>query len=64
MGFMDKIRNKGQEAKGKTQEAVGEARGDESQVAKGKGEQAEAGLRQAGEHGKDALGDAKDAFKK
>lgn len=62
MGLLDKIRNKGKEAKGKAEEKAGNARGDESQAAKGRGEQSEANLKQAGEKGKDALGDAKDSF--
>jgi uncharacterized protein YjbJ (UPF0337 family) len=59
MGLGDKISNAAEEAKGKVKEATGSATGNESLEAEGKGDQASANVKQAGEKVKDA---AKDVF--
>ena len=55
MGLDDKISNKGEELKGKGKEAAGKATDDESLEAEGKGDQAGANLKQAGEKVKDVF---------
>ena len=56
MGLDDKIRNAGEEAAGKAKEGLGKATDNERLAAEGKGDQASANLKQAGE-------DVKDVFK-
>ena len=63
MSFTDKAKNKLDETLGKAKEVVGEVTGNEKLEAEGRAEQGEAGLKQAGEHVKDGVGDAKDAVK-
>ena len=63
MGFTDKAKNKAEELGGKGKEKTGEATGDRDLQAEGKGDQASAGLKQAGEHVKDAARDLKDGLK-
>jgi uncharacterized protein YjbJ (UPF0337 family) len=55
MGADDKIRNTAEQAKGKIKEATGAAKGDEQLEAEGKGDQAKADLKNAGEKVKDAF---------
>jgi uncharacterized protein YjbJ (UPF0337 family) len=55
MGLDDKISNAAEEAKGKVKEGVGKATDDERLEAEGKGDQAKANLKQAGENVKDAF---------
>lgn len=55
MNMEDKIKNAAQDAKGKANEAVGEARGNEEQRQEGKGQQAGADLKKAAENVKDAF---------
>lgn len=55
MGLDDKINNAAEKLGGKGKEAAGEASGDESLRAEGKGDQAKADLKQAGEKVKDAF---------
>ena len=55
MSGTDKIRNAAEEALGKGKEAVGDATDDERLRSEGKGEQAKANLKQAGENIKDAF---------
>ena len=55
MGLDDKIGNKGEELKGKAKEATGRATGDEQMEAEGKGDQAGANIKQAGEKIKDVF---------
>lgn len=62
MGIGDKADNKGQEFGGKVKEGTGKAVGNESLEAEGKGDQAEAGLKQGLEKGKDAIKDIKDGL--
>jgi uncharacterized protein YjbJ (UPF0337 family) len=58
MGLDDKIENTVEEHKGKAKEAAGTATGDEELRAEGKGDQASANVKQAGEKVKDAWNDA------
>ena len=55
MGLDDKIDNKAEELKGKAKEATGKATDDEQMEAEGKGDQAGANLKQAGEKIKDVF---------
>jgi uncharacterized protein YjbJ (UPF0337 family) len=55
MSSVDKVKNKGQEAKGHLKEAAGKATNDRSLQAKGKRDKAAGNLKQAGEKVKDAL---------
>jgi uncharacterized protein YjbJ (UPF0337 family) len=55
MGLDDKIDNAAEKLGGKGKEAAGNASGDESLKAEGKGDQAKADLKQAGEKVKDAF---------
>jgi len=55
MGLDDKIANKGQDLGGKIKEGTGKATGDRDLEAEGKGDQAAAGIKQAGEKIKDAV---------
>jgi uncharacterized protein YjbJ (UPF0337 family) len=57
MGLDDKVDNKAEEMGGKVKERVGEATNDEDLQAEGKGDQAGANLKQAGEKVKDAFKD-------
>ena len=56
MGLGDKIEHAAEEAKGKIKEATGKAKDDERLEAEGKGDQAKANVKQAGD-------DVRDAFK-
>lgn len=59
MSIGDKIKHAGEEAVGKVKEAAGKATGNEDLEARGKGDQAGANIKQAG----DQVGDAaKDVF--
>jgi len=64
MGLDDKLDNAGDRFAGRGKEAVGAATDDEDLKAEGRGQQAEADVKDAGEKAKDALGDVKDAFKR
>lgn len=55
MGLDDKIKNAAEEAKGKVKEATGDATGNTDMQAEGKGDQASADVKQAGEKVKDAF---------
>jgi uncharacterized protein YjbJ (UPF0337 family) len=55
MGTDDKLSNKGEELRGKAKESVGRATGDEELEAQGRGDQAKADIKQAGEKVKDAF---------
>ncbi len=63
MSNTDKLRNEAEDAKGKAKEKWGEVTDDDSLEAEGRGDQAEAGMKKAGENAKDAASDAKDAVK-
>ena len=64
MAIDDKAENTGQDLKGRAKEATGAITGDDDLKNEGKGDQASAALKNAGEKAKDAVGDIKDAFKK
>ncbi len=64
MSAIDKMKNAAQQAEGKAKEATGRATGDERLEGEGRGDQASASVKDAGEKAKDAAGDVKDAFKK
>jgi uncharacterized protein YjbJ (UPF0337 family) len=55
MGNEDKLRNKGQDVKGRAKEAWGRATDDERLEAEGKVDQSKSDLKQAGEKLKDAF---------
>lgn len=55
MSLGDKIENAAEEAKGKAKEGVGNATGDESLKNEGRGDQASADVKKAGENIKDAF---------
>jgi uncharacterized protein YjbJ (UPF0337 family) len=57
MGTDDKMRNSAEEWGGKAKEGAGRATGDRDLEAEGKGDQAKANLKQAGEKVKDAFRD-------
>ena len=58
MATDDKLRNQGQDLKGKAKESVGRATDDEELEAAGRSDQAKSSLKQAGEKVKDAVKDA------
>ena len=58
MGTDDKLRNKGEDLKGKAKESLGRATEDEELEAAGRTDQSKASLKQAGEKVKDAIKDA------
>jgi uncharacterized protein YjbJ (UPF0337 family) len=58
MATDDKLRNQGEELKGKTKETIGRATDDEELEAAGRADQGKANLKQAGEKVKDAIKDA------
>ena len=58
MATDDKLRNQGEELKGKTKETIGRATDDEEVEAQGRTDQAKANLKDAGEKVKDAIKDA------
>ena len=64
MGLDDKIDNKGDELKGKAKEAAGKATDNERLEGEGRGDQASASVKSAGDKAKGAAEDVKDAFKK
>ncbi|RZU62202.1 CsbD family protein [Zhihengliuella halotolerans] len=64
MSFSDKISNKAQELSGKAKESAGDATNDDELKAEGLKDQAEAGLKQAGEKISDAAKSATEHFKK
>ncbi len=55
MGLDDKLSNAGEDAKGKAKEAVGGATNDDELKRQGKGDQAKADIKDAGEKVKDAF---------
>ena len=58
MATDDKLRNQGQDLKGKAKESIGRATDDEELEAQGRTDQAKADLKNAGEKVKDAIRDA------
>ncbi|MDX6360251.1 MAG: hypothetical protein QOH37_3305 [Nocardioidaceae bacterium] len=61
MGLDDKAGNEATDLKGKAKESAGNVTGNDSMENEGKADQGEAKVKKAGEHVKDAAGDAKDA---
>ncbi|MBA8816764.1 uncharacterized protein YjbJ (UPF0337 family) [Microbacterium halimionae] len=55
MGLDDKIKNAAEDVSGKAKEATGKATNDEELEAEGKGDQAKADMKKAGENVKDAF---------
>jgi uncharacterized protein YjbJ (UPF0337 family) len=55
MGTEDKMRNQGEDLKGKAKEAAGRATDDERLEAEGRGDQTKSDVKQAGEKVKDAF---------
>lgn len=58
MATDDKLRNQGQDLKGKAKESMGRATDDEELEAQGRTDQAKSSLKDAGEKVKDAIKDA------
>ena len=58
MATDDKLRNQGQDLKGRAKESIGRATDDEELEAAGRADQASSSLKQAGEKVKDAIKDA------
>ena len=58
MATDDKLRNQGEDLKGKAKETMGRATDDEELEAAGRADQASSSLKQAGEKVKDAIKDA------
>ncbi|SNS08062.1 CsbD family protein [Actinomadura mexicana] len=59
MGFLDKLKNKAQQAKGRGKEEAGRQSGDPNLEAEGKSDRASGGVKQVGEKAKDAAREAK-----
>jgi uncharacterized protein YjbJ (UPF0337 family) len=55
MGDQDKVNNKIEDIGGQAKEKIGQATGDEDLEAQGRGDQAKADIKQAGEKVKDAF---------
>jgi uncharacterized protein YjbJ (UPF0337 family) len=64
MGFMDKLKNRLQQAKGRGKEAAGRETGDTSLEAEGRGDRTAGGAKQVGEQAKDAAREAKKTFER
>ena len=63
MSLADKAKNKTEEATGTAKGKLGQTTGDEDLGARGRAEQTDATIKQAGEHVKDAGRDTKNAAK-
>jgi uncharacterized protein YjbJ (UPF0337 family) len=55
VGFLDKLKNKAQRAKGRKKEETGRRAGDPYLEAEGRKDRAAGGAKQVGEHAKDAV---------
>jgi uncharacterized protein YjbJ (UPF0337 family) len=64
MSIGDKAKHAAEEAAGKVKEATGKATDNERLEGEGKGDQASASVKSAGDKAKGAAEDVKDAFKK
>jgi len=64
MGTQDKASNKAQDVKGKVEETVGKAIGDEELERKGKTDQAKSAVKDVGEKVKDAASKVKDTVRR
>ncbi|MDX6741713.1 CsbD family protein [Actinocorallia sp. A-T 12471] len=57
MGFLDKMKNRAEQMKGRAKEAVGRDNRDRSMEAEGRADRLKGSAKQAGEHMKDAVRD-------
>ena len=64
MGMDDQASHKAEDLKGKAKETAGKATDNERLEGEGKGDQASASVKSAGDKAKGAVEDVKDAFKK
>jgi len=64
MGFLDKLKNKTQKAKGAAKEDAGRRADDPYLEAEGRKDRTEGGTKQVGEQVKDAAKEAKNTFKR
>ncbi|MER7542275.1 CsbD family protein [Actinomadura sp.] len=62
MGFLDKLKNTAQKAKGQGKREAGRRSGDPSLEAEGRRDQASGGAKQVGEKAKDAAQEARKTF--
>jgi uncharacterized protein YjbJ (UPF0337 family) len=62
MGFLDKLRNRGTQAKGRAKEAAGRDQRDPYLEAEGRSDRVKGGAKQVGEHAKDAVKDVRRTF--
>jgi uncharacterized protein YjbJ (UPF0337 family) len=62
MRFLDKLKNKAQQAKGRSKEKVGRQTGDPYLEGEGKADRVEGGAKQVGERAKDAAKDVRKTF--
>ncbi|GAA1780826.1 CsbD family protein [Actinomadura chokoriensis] len=62
MSFLDKLKNKAQQAKGQGKEEAGRRSGDSRLEAEGRKDQAAGGTKQVGEKAKDAAQEARKTF--
>jgi uncharacterized protein YjbJ (UPF0337 family) len=63
MGFLDKLKNRATQAKGRAKESTGRETGDPYLEAEGRGDRAKGGAKQVGERAKDAAKDVRRTFK-
>ncbi|WP_030173177.1 CsbD family protein [Spirillospora albida] len=64
MGFLDKIKNKTQRAKGRGKEEAGRRSGDPNLEAEGTRDRMAGGAKQVGEQAKDAAREARETFRR
>ncbi|KAB2345514.1 CsbD family protein [Actinomadura rudentiformis] len=64
MGFLDKLKNKAQKAKGRSKEEAGRDTRDPYLEAEGRRDRMAGGAKQVGEQAKDAAKEARDTFKR
>lgn len=64
MGYLNKLRNKAQQARGRARQAGGRGTGDSRVEGRGRADRAEGGTRQVGEQAKDAAKKVRRAFRR
>ncbi|MFG1999760.1 CsbD family protein [Spirillospora sp. NPDC048911] len=64
MGFLDKLKNKAQKAKGRGKEQAGRETGDPYLESEGRKDRMAGGAKQVGEQAKDVAKEARDTFKR
>jgi uncharacterized protein YjbJ (UPF0337 family) len=62
MSFLDKLKNKAQQTKGRSEETAGRRTGDPYLEREGKADRFEGGAKQVGERAKDAVKDVRKMF--